>query len=145
VNLYVINTTVSSAWTTSSRTYTRHRITNSNHYYETFEVTVPETGSYVFMSNTVIDTYGCLYSVNFFPASTSLNLLTCDDDSGDNGQFKFTVSLQPNVRYILVATTFNPEDTGSYTVVTSGLMKVNVVRTDNMSIILTSTTTTNSK
>lgn len=136
----MFNTTVSSVWTTSSRSYVRYGATSTNFYYDTFTVTVPSTGSYIFTSNGMLDTYGYLYSPTFSPTSTSVNLLIFDDDSGGNAQFRFIQTLQAGVTYVLVATTFSPSIIGSYTVTVSGLARATVSRTNTTSVTSINTT-----
>ena len=140
-NLYVVNTSSSSAWTDNSQTYARPGAPNASYYYDTFELTVPIAGSYIITSSSGIDTYGYLYNGNFNPTSPALNLLVYDDDSGGDRQFRFTVSLRPSATYILVATTYSGNVTGPYTVVVSGLVRVNLVRTSNASTTQTTPTT----
>ena len=129
-------------WTSSSRNFTRFGTITSGYSYETFDVTVSTTGSYIFRSDSGIDTYGYLYSAVFYPAYTSMNLLSLDDDSGGNNQFQFTVSLQTNTKYILVPTTSNPLLIGSYSVIASGPGTVNFLKTNITSIYTPTTTTT---
>ena len=96
-------------------------------------VTVPLTGPYRFTSNSTIDTWGYLYNGTFLPTSTSFNLITSDDNSGTNNQFKLTQVLQANETYVLVATTHDPFVTGAYTVIVFGLVEVNIVRMNTTS------------
>jgi hypothetical protein len=94
-------------------------------------VAVPVAGSYIFSSNSIIDTFGYIYSGNFSPSAPIQNLLGQDDDMGGSNQFRLLVDLQPDMSYILVSTTFVPNTTGNYTVVASGLQKVNLVLISN--------------
>ena len=114
-------------------------------HYEAFEVTVPSAGSYVFKCDSSIDSYGYLYSGSFSPASPDLNMIAADDDAGGSSQFQITADLQPNVMYILVATTFSSATTGPFSVTASGFMRVNLVQTSYMTTSFVRTTRTNGK
>ncbi|CAF5034245.1 unnamed protein product, partial [Rotaria sp. Silwood1] len=138
-NVSGVNTTYSSAWTTNSRKFLRYRGRTANYYYETYQVNVSTAGYYRFKSSSSIDTYGYLYVNNFFPSSTSLNFLVEDDDTGSNAQFQFTLYLQPNTVYILVATAYYENITGSYTVIASGATRVTLIPVTNTSTVLTTT------
>ncbi|CAF4712329.1 unnamed protein product, partial [Rotaria sp. Silwood2] len=142
IDLYVVNTTSSSAWTINSQTYTPPGSSNSISYYDTFELTVPMASSYMITSDSLIDTYGYLYNCSFIPTSPFTNLLAFDNDFGGNEQFQFTVFLQPALTYVLVTTPYNGTTTGSYTVVVSGLLRVNLVVTSNGSTTQTTPVTT---
>ncbi|CAF1305361.1 unnamed protein product [Rotaria sp. Silwood1] len=139
LNVSGVNTTYSSAWTTNSRKFLRYGGRTANYYYETYQVNVSTAGYYRFKSSSSIDTYGYLYVNNFLPSSTSLNFLVEDDDTGSNSQFQFTLYLQPNTVYILVATTYYENVTGSYTVIASGATRVTLVPVTNTSTVLTTT------
>jgi hypothetical protein len=140
VNVSLLNTTASSMLTGSSRSYVRYGGTGSIFYYGAFEVVVPTSATYIFSSSSSIDTYGYLYNGAFYTSSTALNLVASDDDSGGGGQFRFSLFLQANVTYILVATTYASGVTGSYAVVVSGPMRVSL-REVNNTLLVTSTTT----
>ncbi|CAF2710385.1 unnamed protein product [Rotaria sp. Silwood2] len=139
LNIYGVNVTYSSTWTTSSRKFIRRGQTTANYYYETYQVNVSTAGYYRFKSSSSLDTYGYLYINNFLPSSTSLNLLGEDDDNGLNSQFQFTFYLQPNTVYILVATTYSEGITGPYTVIVSGATRVTLVPVTNTSTVITTT------
>ena len=89
-----------------------------------------------------MDTYGYLYSQNFYPNSPSLNLIQSDDDSGGNNQFQFEVYLQSNMTYVLVSTTFGSMIVGDYEVIVQGLYTVNMRKSNNICGITTATGST---
>lgn len=66
-------------------------------------------------------TYGYLYANKFNPLNPSANLINEDHDHGCNGQFKLIHYLQKEITYILVVTTFSPNETGSFSVISLGL------------------------
>jgi hypothetical protein len=124
--------TYTSAWTSTSPRFTRYNgVTGSYYYYEAIQVTVSTAGYYRFRSVSTIDSYGYLYTGSFFASTPSTNLYLQDDDSAGNGQFQFTANLQPNVVYILIATTYAPSVTSAITVVVSGLVRVDLERLGN--------------
>ncbi len=61
-----------------------------------------------------MDSYGYLYDVTFDPSYPAKNLLTSDNDSAGNGQFRISRSLLPGRRYVLVVTTDTIGVTGSF-------------------------------
>jgi hypothetical protein len=67
-----------------------------------------------------MDTYGYFYNVYFDPFDPSQSLITYDDDSGDNRQFKISLNLQSGSRYILVVTTFSGGVTGRFSIRATG-------------------------
>ncbi|CAF3732021.1 unnamed protein product [Rotaria sordida] len=138
-NLYTTNAAYSSVLTTNSRRFSRAGEENSNYYYEIFLVTVLTSGYYRFRSNSIVDTYGYLYTNNFIPSSPTLNLLAQDDDTGGSLQFQFTLYLQSTVVYMFVVTTYSQNITGPYTVIASGLTRVNFVPITNTSILSSTT------
>jgi hypothetical protein len=137
----VVNTSISSSWTTDSETFARYGDSNGTYYYEAFEVTVPSNGDYILKCNSSIDTVGYLYKENFFSNLPLLNLFQLDDDSGGDFQFQITAYLKSGTRYILVATTIDELTTESYTLLVSGLARVNLLQINSTSIISTTTTT----
>ena len=113
--------TYSSAWTTGSKSYCRTNCEVSYYYYyEAIQVRVDTPGTFSLESKSSIDTYGYLYNNSFDPLSSSSNLLFQDDEGGRNGQFKLTFFFVPDIIYILVVTTFNPHETGLFSVSASG-------------------------
>jgi hypothetical protein len=79
-------------------------------------VTVPTSGTYTFTSDSSLDTYGCLYSYSFDPSDPSRNLITSDDDGGVGNQFQISRALQYGQTYVLVVTTFNNREAGSFSI-----------------------------
>jgi hypothetical protein len=106
------------------------------------QVNVSEAGYYRFWSVSNLDTYAYIYKNSFNPAFPSDDLYTYDDDGGNNRQFQFTLYLQPNTTYFLVATTFEPGINGDYLVAASGLSTVSLIPTSNSTLRAITTTTT---
>ncbi|CAM4825436.1 unnamed protein product [Rotaria magnacalcarata] len=130
--IYMINTTVSSELTVNNPIYDRRGDGNSSCYYDTFDLSVSIAGTYRIGSNSAMDTYGYLYNGSFIPNHPNLNLIASNDDSNGGTQFGFALSLQPNAKYTLVATTFSDMATGPYTVIVSGSQRVTLIRTSNV-------------
>ncbi len=117
---YIISN-YSSALTYDSETYSRDGNNfTSDYFYEAIEVIVNTTGTYTFSSLTIMDAYGFLYTFDFNSADPLINLLTKDDQSGGNNQFRFSAVLEAGVPYTLVFTTYRERETGPFTVLASG-------------------------
>jgi hypothetical protein len=122
----VISLTYQLALTTDSQMYSRV-CDLRNFYYETFEVTVPEIRYYTIQSSSNIDTYGYIYENTFNPLNTAENLLSSDDNGGGSGgQFKIASPLYVNTTYILVVTTYSPNQIGDIKINLLGLTNVTV-------------------
>jgi hypothetical protein len=125
-----MNVTLSSALSANSRIYIRYG-SDSNCYFETFQITVPVAGEYHALTTVLVDTYGYLYINGFFVNSLAINLIAFDDDDSGSDNFKLSNVLQPNVKYYLVVTTYSSYTVGAYTVVVSGLYLANITSTNN--------------
>jgi hypothetical protein len=93
-------------------------------YYKVIQVTVSTNGFYTFKSVGRNNMYGCLYQGSFNSNSPTLNLLIDNDNSSSNQQLSFGISLQ-SINYILVATTYSQNITGSFVIVVTGPARVN--------------------
>jgi hypothetical protein len=100
-----------------------------NYYYEVIQVNVDETGYYILESNSNVDTYGYIYEDNFNPFNPSENLLLEHDESCDSHHFKLTAVLQASTTYMLAVTTYYPNVTGAFSIVTYGLNTIHLSRT----------------
>ncbi len=94
-------------------------------------MTVNTTGTYTFTSLSSFDTYGYLYDSYFYPFDPSSNLITQNDDSGGNGQFKLSAFLEVGVPYNLVFTTFREGETGPFSILASGPNEVYFIPVNN--------------
>lgn len=113
----MITSTYSATFSSSSSVFTRPYVnTNDSYYYQAIQVTVSMTGTYIFMSNSSLDTYGYFYSNSFDPLSPSVNLIASDDDSNGARQFRINLTLQFQSRYTLVVTTHGPNGIGYFLV-----------------------------
>ena len=127
-NLYVVNTTVSSAWTSSDRLFARYNYGTQGYYYHVYSLVVPVTGYYVIMTANANDSYGYIYFPSFNASVPSKNLAAYDDNSGGNLQFQIIMNLQASTTYMVVVTTAARNRTGPYTLIVSGLYGVNLNR-----------------
>ena len=117
----VIESTYSSALSVNnSQVYGRGECISQNYYYEAIQINIIKSDSYTLSSNASIDTYGYLYRDYFNPFNISENLLFENDDECYNRDFKLLAYLHSNTTYILIATTFVPNVTGSFKIFASG-------------------------
>ncbi len=106
--------------TANSPTYTRNG-GSGTFYYQALEVHVSTTGTYTFQSSSSIgDTFGYLYQGNFYTSYPQYNIVRQDDDGAGGGQFQLIADLRPDLTYILVFTSFNVIQTGSFDIAASG-------------------------
>jgi hypothetical protein len=120
----------SSALTTDSGNFSRGE-NSSNHYYEAIQLIVNTAGNYTFTSKSSIDTYGYIYQYYFDPLNPFINILSRDDDSGGDRNFKLIVFLLAGGTYILVVTTFSEYVTGLFSIVGSGPDKFGFIPINN--------------
>ena len=104
----------------SSPTFYRPDRTDGLYYYQAFLVRAYTSGSYSFISNSSLDTFGYLYIASFDPVNPNVNLIGSNDDGGGQSQFRIDVNLQYQVTYILIVTTFSPNVRGSFGVRATG-------------------------
>ncbi|CAF1358196.1 unnamed protein product [Adineta steineri] len=115
----VVQTIYISELTTNSSTYLLS-CSSSSSYYKAIQVNVRRSGFYTFFSNSNMDTYGVIYKDYFDPSDPMKNRLLENDHGCGQDQFRFTIALETNVTYILVATTFNSNITGAFSIFVSG-------------------------
>lgn len=105
--------------TKESPIYSRE-CSRENYRYETIEINVQQDGSYTFNSNASILLYGYIYINDFDPSYPDKNLLTQSGFDCDKFYFQLGSYLKINTIYILVITTFNPQEIGSFTLNVTG-------------------------
>lgn len=88
----------------------------SYYFYEAIEVTISVSDMVQFISNSTADMYGYLYNGTFDPFYPPMDLAIEDDNSAPNNQFSFNVTLDSSRAYILVVTTANMNETGSFVI-----------------------------
>lgn len=122
--------------------FARPSSSSNFHYYDRYIINVNVAGYYLIRSTSSLDTYGYLYTNSFVSTSPLTNLFASNDDDGGNNQFKLEVFLQPNVIYILVATTYTASVTGSYSVTLSGYDLGNITKIISNTTVPTNPTST---
>jgi len=90
-----------------------------NYHYETIEISVLQSGSYTFDSNSTVLLYGYIYKNSFNPSYPNENLITESNFTNDN-RFNLGDYLEINTLYILVVTTFDPKVRGPFTLFVTG-------------------------
>jgi hypothetical protein len=109
----------SSKLTDNSPMYYRDCKTTKYHY-ESFQMNVANSGSYVLWSESNISTYGYIYKQNFDPLKPSQNQLLEHDGTCNQQQFKLMMDLEKDTQYVLVVTTNHSYEIGSFSVLISG-------------------------
>ncbi|CAF1449839.1 unnamed protein product, partial [Adineta steineri] len=123
----------SSMLTRNHPTYSRIGCNLPNYYYEAIQVNVNESRYYSLSSSSSIDTYGYIYTKNFYPFDPSINLILENDNSFGKHQFEIKTLLQSTTANILVVTTYSPNATGIFSIIMSGFNNVTLERLINKS------------
>lgn len=99
-----------------------------DYYYETLRIDVLTSDYYVFSSESNINTYAYLYRDNWTSSYPELNLISFDDDSCIENQFRMTIYLQVNMTYILLVTTSAADKNikGKISLIIEGPDKINI-------------------
>jgi hypothetical protein len=115
------------ALSASSPMFSRPGNSTGYHYYQAIRVTVSTAGTYIFISNSSMDAYGCFYYDPVDPSYPSQNLITSNDDGNGDRQFRINVTLQYGRTYVLVVTTFSETTTGSFSIRVFGPASVGLI------------------
>ncbi|CAF4015286.1 unnamed protein product, partial [Adineta steineri] len=99
-----------------------------NYFYETIQIDIVASGFYIIAGTSSFFLYGYIYKDSFDPFNPSVNLILKDDDGCARRQFKLTVNLVVNVKYILVVTKSSSDTTGPFSVIVSGPANTTVER-----------------
>ena len=73
---------------------------------------------------TAIWIHGSIYRNTFDPLNPFDNLLKVEDDDCIDSQFTLDVRLSNDITYVLVMTTYEPKETGSFSIVALGNDKI---------------------
>ncbi|CAF1170636.1 unnamed protein product [Adineta steineri] len=120
---YVFQKTYSSSLTDNNQMY--HRDCKKEFfYYESIQVKVIESGYYTFHCSGDIDGYGSIYENKFNPLDPLENLLDKEYGYGSNIHFKLDIHLIVDTIYVLVIATYEPKETGEFSIVVFGENKV---------------------
>jgi hypothetical protein len=87
-------------------------------------VKVIKSGYYSFSSHSTMDAYGFIYRNTFDPLNPTENLLQAEDDSGSDLQFRLNIRLSGDMTYVLVMTTNQLKQTGTFSITVLGDNKV---------------------
>ena len=108
--------------------YSRDKCLPPSHYYEALQLHVSVSGLYTLVSTGIVDIDGALYQDDFDPFDPTGNLVVEVDNGCSNQHFRIDRVLQKKVKYILVVTTYASQRTGSFSVVATGVAKINFTR-----------------
>ena len=78
------------------------------------------TGSYNLLGQSNINIYGYIYKEKFNPQNPFENLILENGVSCGDRQFLLTTVLQSGTSYILVVTTFSPNERGNFSILVYG-------------------------
>ena len=95
-------------------------------YYEAIRIQVPTDGFYCFSGQSAIRLNGYIYEDKFNPMNISQNLFS---KSSFYCEFNRAYYFQANSKYILIATTINPQIIGNFSIFAFGSNNVNFSRT----------------
>jgi hypothetical protein len=87
---------------------------------------VVTNGLYNLVGKSRIGIYGYIYKHKFNPLNPFENLLSENGISCADSQFLLTTIFETGTTYILVVTTFSPNETGNFSILVSGPNNVNL-------------------
>ncbi|CAF1279829.1 unnamed protein product [Adineta ricciae] len=136
-NPLIIQLQFSSQFTSNSSTFSRD-CRQPNYYYEAFEIEVTTAGSYILWSVGTMETFGYIYEKQFDPLKPFEHLLLQHSGDCNDGQFKLITNLQTNRKYILVATTYDLNVKGNFSVIVAGPQNIsfNLYKVQHPSCVL---------
>ena len=140
-----MTTTASGTLTYSDPIYQRYYVLASPYYHHVYSIVAPVTGYYSITSVSSIDTFGSLYYPTFNASAPLNDIKEYDNDGAGSGQFQIIMNMKANTQYLFVVTTYSRNITCSYTIVVSGLHRVNLNRIYNSTDTDTSTDDTNKR
>ena len=132
--LYIIDVSANiqsnyfSALTRNSPRYSPDDCTLATHYYEAIELTVSNSGCHTFVSTSSINIVVYIYIHYFNISNPNANWLMHHHISENNTQSNFTVRLETANKYVLVVSTYVPNEIGTFSIMVSGVNKVNLSR-----------------
>lgn len=126
--LFDIHTLLSSVLLEEGEVYARTACSLPVYHFAAIEIKVKTSDYYKIASNATFDPLGYIYEELFDPFNPMKNLRedfyqeTCDH------QFKMTVNLRANSKYVLVVTTYSPFQNGAFSITVTGLHNVSLIR-----------------
>jgi len=128
-----ITSTYSGSLSSSSLSFIRTSTNEGDYYYyQAIQMISSMNGTYIFFSNSSIDTYGYFYYDSFDPLHPLENLITSDDDSNSARQFRISATLQFQRKYILVVTTYGIRITGDFLIKAVGPTSIDLTPMNQM-------------
>lgn len=126
--VFLSQVNISSSLNTNSSRFCRNGTCSTpTHYYRAFSLTVSVAGTYLIASQSTRDMYGFFYDTTFNPLNPRSNALMEDDDSAGDGQFCVVRNgLQTGRTYTVVATTFDPNTIGAFTLIVYGVESASI-------------------
>lgn len=118
----------SSALTSNHPIYSPDHYKVANHYYEAVKLTVSNSDCYTFISTSDVNTIGYIYNDDFDVAEPNSNWLVHHQSNENGTQFNFTVQLETVMKYVLVVSSYLPNEIGNFSIIVSGISKVNFSR-----------------
>lgn len=126
-----VQATYTSELTKDTQVYPRV-CANGNYHYETLQIKVEYSSSYSFDSRSNIGLYGLIYENDFDPVNLTRNLIA-ESNTACLNRFGLAAYLHSNAIYILLVTTFEPNQRDPFTVLISGANNVSVKQISNYS------------
>ena len=117
MNNTVVRLIHSSSLTANGQTYSPTGCSFPNHYYETLELIIETAGYYRLSCNSSIGLRAHIYQDVFDPLNPSFKLRAEKD--GQLG-FRITLFLRDETTYVLVVTSVNSQQIGSFSIVATG-------------------------
>lgn len=123
-----VQSNYSSALTKNNSIYSPDDCKIANHYYEAIQLSVSKSGCYNFISQSNVSIIGYIYIHSFDVFNPNSDWLVHHDGNDNNAQFNFTVQLETAIKYVLIVSTYLPDDIGNFFIIVSGASKVNFSR-----------------
>lgn len=103
------------------------KIANHN-YYEAIQLTIVNSGCYTFISKSNVKIIGSIYIHSFDVSTPNSNLIVHQHGNKNKTRFNFTVQLETAITYVLVVSTYLPNEIGNFSITVSGGSKANFSR-----------------
>ena len=110
----------SSTLTSASSSYNRLVQSTDRYFYESIQILVDKSGLYKISTDSPSLMYVYLYNSTFNVSNPSANMMTSVYDTNFVPNLSFSINLHTRIVYILVITTVNSENTGSFHIIITG-------------------------
>lgn len=123
-----IQSNYSSALTMKHPIYSLDGCEIPNRHYEAIQLTVSNSGCYTFISKSAVNIIEYIY-IHSFDVSNPNSIWSAHYNGNEKStQFNFTVQLQTAINYVLVVSTYLPNEIGDFSIMMSGASKINFSR-----------------